>query len=114
MSTIFSKIIHHEVQSEIIYQDESVTAFKDINPQAPIHILIVTNKEIESVAKSSDEDELVMGHLFTVARNIAHDLGVGDKGYRLIVNVGNDGGQEVPHLHMHLLAGTRLGRMIGH
>lgn len=113
MSTIFTKIIRHEVPSDIIYQDDSVTAFKDINPQAPIHILIVTNKEIESVARSADDDEQVMGHLFTVARTIARDLGVGDKGYRLIVNVGNDGGQEVPHLHMHLLAGTRLGRMLG-
>lgn len=109
MPSIFSKIISHEVPADILYQDEQVTAFKDINPKAPIHILIVTNKEIESIAKSTDEDEQLLGHLFTIARKIARDLGIGDKGYRLIVNVGNDGGQEVPHIHMHLLGGAKVG-----
>lgn len=107
--TIFEKIIVGEIPSEIVYHDDLVTAFKDISPKAPIHILIVTNKPISSVAKSEESDELAMGHLFTVAKKLAEQLGISEKGYRLIVNVGADGGQEVPHLHMHLLGGTKMG-----
>ena len=104
--TIFTKIINGTIPSKTIYHDDLVTAFLDINPKAEHHILIVTNKPIPSVSQVEPEDEQMMGHLFIVARKIAEDLGVND---RLIVNVGKNGCQEVPHIHMHLLAGGYLG-----
>lgn len=107
--TIFEKIIKGEIPSEIVYRDDTVTAFKDISPKAENHILIVPNKPIPTVSDVEPEDEAVMGHLFTVARKIATELGVDKSGYRLIVNCGPDGGQEVYHIHMHLLAGGKLG-----
>jgi histidine triad (HIT) family protein len=112
MTSIFAKIIADEIPADKIYQDDRVTAFKDINPQAPVHILIVPNKEIPTVNDVTAEDEATLGHMFIVARQIAHDLGIAEKGYRLIVNCGDDGGQEVYHLHMHLLGGRRLGPML--
>lgn len=107
--TIFTKIINGTIPSNILYHDDLVTAFADIAPKAPHHILIVTNKPIPSVAEVESCDEQMLGHLFIVARKIATDLGVNESGYRLIVNVGADGGQEVPHIHMHLLAGGKFG-----
>lgn len=112
MTTIFSKIIRKEIPAEIVYQDDRVTAFKDINPQAPVHILIVPNKEIPTVDDVAPEDEQVLGHLFIVARQVARDLGISEGGYRLIVNCRENGGQEVFHLHMHLLGGKKLGPML--
>ena len=112
MTTIFGKIVAKEIPADIVYQDEQVTAFKDINPVAPIHILIVPNKEIPTVGAVTPEDEAVLGHLFVVARQIARDLGIAENGYRLIVNCRSDGGQEVFHLHMHLLGGKKLGPML--
>jgi len=112
MTTIFGRIIAKEIPADIVYQDDRVTAFKDINPVAPIHILIVPNKEIPTVDDVTPEDEAVLGHLFVVARQIARDLGIADNGYRLIVNCRGDGGQEVFHLHMHLLGGKKLGPML--
>jgi histidine triad (HIT) family protein len=112
MSTIFARIIAREVPSDIVYQDELVTAFKDINPQAPVHILIVPNKEIPTAADVTAEDEAALGRLFTVARRLAEEMGIAESGYRLIVNCKDDGGQEVYHLHMHLVGGVRLGRML--
>src|SRR5690606_27669610 len=98
--------------AEIVYQDDRVTAFKDINPQAPVHILIVPNKEIPTVDDVAPEDEQVLGHLFIVARQVARDLGISEGGYRLIVNCRENGGQEVFHLHIHLLGGKKLGPML--
>lgn len=112
MSTIFAKIIAREIPADIVYQDELVTAFKDINPQAPTHILIVPNKEIPSVNDVAPEDEVALGRLFTVARKIADEQGIAKGGYRLIVNCGDDGGQEVYHLHMHIIGGRKLGPML--
>lgn len=112
MSTIFSKIIAKEIPADIVYQDDLVTAFKDINPQAPTHILIVPNREIASVNDVSPEDEQVLGRLFVAARKIAEQQGIAASGYRLLVNCGDDGGQEVYHLHMHLVGGRRLGPML--
>ena len=103
--TIFTKIINGDIPSEIIYHDDLVTAFKDIAPKAEHHILIVTNKPIPTVS----DVEQMLGRLFIIAKKIATDLGVDKSGYRLIVNCGPDGGQEVPHIHMHLLAGGKLG-----
>lgn len=110
--TIFSKIIRREIPSDIVYQDELVTAFRDVSPQAPTHILIVPNKLIPTINDITTEDELVLGRLFTVAAKIATQEGIADNGYRLIVNCNRDGGQEVYHLHLHLLGGRKLGPML--
>jgi len=112
MPTIFSKIIAREIPSEIVFQDDRVTAFKDINPLAPVHILIVPNKEIATVDDVTPEDEALLGHMLIVARQVARDFGVGESGYRLLINCKGDGGQEVYHLHMHLLGGRNLGPML--
>lgn len=112
MPTIFSKIITHESPADIVYQDELVTAFRDIHPQTPIHILIVPNKEIATVNDVEEADEIMLGHMFTAAKQIAHQEGIADKGYRLLVNCGRDANQEVYHLHMHLFAGRPLGPMV--
>src|SRR5215510_16417525 len=109
MPTIFSKIIAREIPSDIVYQDDRVTAFKDIHPLAPVHILIVPNKEIPTVDDITPEDEQMLGHMFVVAREVARQMGVAENGYRLLVNCRTDAGQEVYHLHMHLLGGRRLG-----
>ncbi len=112
MSTIFSKIIAKEIPSQMVYQDDRVTAFKDINPQAPVHILIVPNKEIPTVNDVTTEDEAVLGHMLVVAKQIAAEQGLAERGYRLIINCRDDGGQEVYHLHMHLMGGRNLGPML--
>ncbi len=112
MSTIFSQIIKGEIPATIIYQDHLVTAFRDINPAAPVHILIVPNKEIATVNDLSDEDEQTAGRLLLAARRIAAQEGIAESGYRLIINCNRDGGQEVYHLHMHLLGGRRMGPMV--
>ena len=112
MPTLFSRIIAKEISSEIVYQDDLVTAFKDINPLAPVHVLIVPNKEIATADDVTVDDEPALGRLFTVAQRLAREMGIGESGYRLIVNCKNDGGQEVYHLHMHLLGGRKLGAML--
>jgi histidine triad (HIT) family protein len=112
MPTIFSKIIARSAPSDIVYQDEWVTAFRDIHPQAPVHILIVPNKEIPTVDDVTPADEPMLGRMWTVARTIAREMGIAESGYRLIVNCREDGGQEIYHLHMHLLGGRRLGPML--
>ncbi len=110
--TLFTKIVNRQIPADILFQDERVTAFRDINPQAPCHILIVPNKPIPSVNQVRPEDEAVLGYLFIVARNLAVQQGISAAGYRLIINCGDNGGQEVYHLHMHLLGGKRIGRMV--
>ena len=112
MATIFTKIIRKEIPADIIYQDDHVTAFRDINPQAPVHVLIVPNKEIPTVNDIDVQDEELVGKMFTAAKKIAAAEGVAENGYRLLVNCNRDGGQEVFHLHMHLFAGRPLGPMI--
>jgi histidine triad (HIT) family protein len=112
MSTIFSKIIDGELPADIMYKDEQVTAFRDINPQAPIHVLIVPNKEIATVNDIAEEDEQLIGHMVTVAKRIAEQEGISEKGYRLLINCNRDGGQVVFHLHMHLFGGHPLGPML--
>lgn len=112
MPTIFSKIIDGDIPADIVYKDEQVTAFRDIDPKAPVHILIVPNKEIPTVNDIREADEQLIGHMFTAARRIAEKEGVTEKGYRLLVNCNRDGGQEVFHLHMHLFAGRPLGPML--
>ncbi|MFQ5993834.1 MAG: HIT domain-containing protein [Acidiferrobacterales bacterium] len=110
--TIFSQIIRREIPADIVFQDDRVTAFADIRPQAPTHVLILPNKVIPTVNDVVVEDEAALGHMFVVAAQIAKQQGIADEGYRLIINCGRNGGQEVYHLHMHLLGGRRLGPML--
>ncbi|MDR9827406.1 purine nucleoside phosphoramidase [Vibrio sp. FNV 38] len=110
--TIFSKIIRKEIPSDIVYQDELVTAFRDITPRAPVHVLIIPNKLIPTVNDIEADDELVMGRLFTVAKKIAKDEGIAEDGFRLIMNCNSHGGQEVYHIHMHLVGGCPLGPLL--
>lgn len=110
--TIFSKIIRKEIPADILYQDELVTAFRDIAPQAPTHILIIPNKFIPTVNHVSAEDEQTLGRLFTVAAKLAKAEGIDESGYRLIMNCNKDGGQEVFHIHMHLVGGKKIGKMV--
>jgi histidine triad (HIT) family protein len=112
MPTLFEKIIAGEIPAAIVYKDERVTAFRDIRPAAPTHILIVPNKPIPTVNDVADDDEPVLGHLFSVARDLARQEGIAENGYRLIVNCNAHGGQEVYHLHLHLLGGRPLGPMV--
>jgi histidine triad (HIT) family protein len=112
MSTIFAKIIAGELPADIVYQDDLVTAFRDIHPAAPTHILIVPNKEIPTVNDLTAEDEQVAGRMLLVAAKLAAQEGVDQSGYRLIVNCRDHGGQEVYHLHLHLIGGRPLGPMV--
>lgn len=112
MTTIFSKIISGELPATIVYQDGLVTAFRDIHPQAPTHILIVPNKVIATANDLTEADEQIAGRMLVVAGRIAAQEGIAESGYRLIINCNRDGGQEVFHLHMHLLGGRRLGPML--
>ena len=110
--TLFSKIVRRELPADIVFQDDRVTAFRDINPQAPTHILIVPNKIIPTVNDVTQEDEATLGHLFTIAQQIAKSEGIDTEGYRLLINCGQHANQEVFHLHMHLLGGRPLGPML--
>lgn len=109
---IFCKIIKREIPSNIVYEDDEIIAFNDISPAAPIHILVIPKKHISSLVELEKEDELLIGRIYSVINEIAEKQGVKEKGYRVIVNCGKDGGQEVGHLHFHLLAGTQLGEKI--
>lgn len=108
--TIFSKIVRGEIPADVVYRDELVTAFRDLHPQAPVHVLIVPNRVIPSALDVTEEDEPVLGRLFTAARRIAEQEGLVD-GYRLILNCRAHGGQEIDHLHLHLMGGEPLGPM---
>ena len=110
--TIFSKIIRQEIPAPLLFQDELVTAFRDITPQAKSHILIVPNKLIPTVNDIEPEDELTIGRMFTVAKKLAKAEAIAENGYRLIMNCNQDGGQEIYHIHMHLVGGQPLGRML--
>tara|TARA_Y100000588_G_scaffold385894_1_gene480161 strand:+ start:862 stop:1206 length:345 start_codon:yes stop_codon:yes gene_type:complete len=105
--TIFKRIIDGEIPADIVYEDEQCLAFRDISPQAPVHILIIPRKEIPSIDHLSDEDEQLVGHIYLVIKQIAAGEGL-ENGYRVIVNCGEEGGQTVDHLHFHLLGGRGL------
>ncbi len=106
--TIFDKIIRREIPADIVYEDEQALAFRDVNPQAPVHILIIPKKSIATINDLQPEDEVLVGHLFTVAARLAADMGFAEAGYRTVMNCNADGGQTVFHLHLHLLAGRAL------
>lgn len=112
--TIFSKIIRREITADILYQDELVTAFRDIEPKAPTHILIVPNHLIPTVNDVKASDEKALGRMMTVAAKLADEAGIAEDGYRLIMNCNKHGGQEVFHIHMHLLGGDFLGPLVSH
>jgi len=112
MTTIFAKIVSGELPATKLYQDELVTAFRDINPIAPTHILIVSNKIIPTVNDLTEDDEKITGRMMTVAKKLAEQEGIAESGYRLIINCNAHGGQEVFHLHMHLVGGRPLGPML--
>ncbi|HSK67191.1 MAG TPA: histidine triad nucleotide-binding protein [Anaerolineales bacterium] len=110
---IFCKIVTNEAKAAVVYRDEQVTAFRDIHPVAPTHILIVPNRHIESVGTLEIQDEPLMGHIFTVARKLAEEEGIANSGFRLITNTGANGGQTVFHLHVHLIGGQRMRYPMG-
>ncbi len=112
MPTLFEKIIARQIPGDIVHQDDRVTAFRDIHPRAPVHILIVPNKPIPTANDIDDGDEVLVGHMFTVARDLAKREGIAEHGYRLIINCNAHGGQEVDHLHVHLVGGAPLGPML--
>ncbi|HEX9139523.1 MAG TPA: histidine triad nucleotide-binding protein [Steroidobacteraceae bacterium] len=112
MATVFERIIAGEIPAQIVHRDDRVTAFRDIHPRAPVHILVVPNKPIPTSNDVADTDEALIGHMFTVARDLARSEGISDDGYRLIINCNAHGGQEVYHLHVHLLGGRPLGPML--
>jgi histidine triad (HIT) family protein len=112
MATLFEKIIAGEIPASIVFKDDRVTAFRDIAPQAPVHLLIVPNKPIPTANDVGEDDERMLGHMFVVARDLAKQEGIAENGFRLIVNCNKHGGQVVFHLHMHLLGGTPLGPML--
>ncbi len=109
---LFCKIIKGEISSTKVYEDEDILAFNDINPAAPIHILVIPKKHIESLAHMQKEDEAIVGKIYGVINKIAEEKGFKDNGYRVIVNCGKDAGQEVMHLHFHVLAGAKFGDKI--
>lgn len=106
---IFCKIIKREIPSSIVYEDNEIIAFRDVNPQAPIHILVIPKKHISSLVDLKEEDEILIGKIYTVINKIAKQEEIDKKGFRVIVNCGEDGGQEVKHLHFHILGGKKLG-----
>ncbi|EIC85365.1 purine nucleoside phosphoramidase [Serratia sp. M24T3] len=112
--TIFSKIIRGEIPADVVYQDELVTAFRDIAPQAPSHILIIPNILIPTMNDVTAEHEAALGRMMTVAAKIAEQEGIAENGYRLIVNCNKDAGQVVYHIHMHLVGGHNLGPLLAH
>ena len=109
---IFCKIIKKEIPSNIVYEDDEILAFRDINPVAPVHILVIPKKHISSLVDLSEEDELLVGKIYTTINKIANEEGIAEKGFRVVVNCGKDGGQEVKHLHFHILGGKKLGTKI--
>ena len=106
---IFCKIKNKEIPSSIVYEDDEIIAFRDIHPVTPVHILVIPKKHITSLANLEKEDEAVVGKIYGVINKIAKQEGILEKGFRVIVNCGEDGGQEVQHLHFHLLGGKKLG-----
>jgi histidine triad (HIT) family protein len=107
--TLFERIIAREIPATIVYEDEFVLAFRDIKPQAPVHILLIPKKPIPRIAEATAEDHKVLGQLLLKAAEVAKDLGLAESGYRLVLNNGPDAGEAVPHLHCHILGGRKLG-----
>ena len=105
MDCVFCKIVEKEIPSDIIYEDDNVIAFNDLDPQAPIHFLVIPKKHIESIAKLEESDLKILDSIFLTIKKIASEKGLDENGYRVVTNIGEDGGQSVPHLHFHVLGG---------
>lgn len=112
MASIFTKIINREIPSDIVFENDKVIAFKDINPQAPVHILVVPKKEIATINDIKEEDKELIGEIYLAIGKIAAQLGIAEEGYRVIANCNEYGGQEVFHIHFHLLGGEKLGSLV--
>ncbi|MBP9751564.1 MAG: histidine triad nucleotide-binding protein [Candidatus Moranbacteria bacterium] len=112
METVFDKIIRKEIPADIVLETEEILAFRDIHPLAPVHVLIIPKKRIATIGDLSDEDALLVGNMFLAARDIARNLNISEKGYKLLFRVGEHGGQEIPHIHLHLIGGARLSENI--
>lgn len=110
--SVFTKIINREAPADIVYEDEEIIAFVPLRPQAPVHFLIVPKKEIYTINDADEEDALVLGKLFLVAKKLAKEHGISESGFRLSLNNNEDAGQSVFHLHMHILGGKKLGPMV--
>ncbi len=108
MGCLFCKIVAREIPSQIVYENEHVLSFKDLHPQAPTHALIIPKKHLTGIDDAAGADKEVLGELMLAGRHVARELGLGEKGYRLVVNQGQDGGQSVFHLHMHVLGGRPM------
>lgn len=106
--TVFARIADGEVPADIVYQDEQAVAFRDLSPQAPIHVLVIPRKPLRSIAAAGEEDRELLGHLLLVAARVAREQGLEEDGYRVVTNVGRDGGQTVFHLHLHVLGGRPM------
>ena len=113
MDCIFCQIVAGKMPSQILHQDEEAIAFRDINPQSPTHILIIPKRHIPSLAHLSEAEATLIGHMANIANQLARREGVDESGYRLVINSGEEGGQLVPHLHMHLLGGRQLSGTLG-
>lgn len=107
--TIFTKIINREIPAHIVYETDDVLAFRDIHPQAPVHVLVIPKRPVESIAHAGPEHEALMGKLLLAAAEVARVEGVAEQGYRVVTNIGQHGGQSVFHLHLHVLGGRQLG-----
>ena len=113
MDCVFCQIVAGKIPAEILYQDDEVIAFPDINPLSPTHLLIIPKKHIPSLAHLSEEETTIIGHMAKIANLLAKEKGIAERGYRLVINCGEEGGQIVPHLHMHLLGGRELAVGMG-
>jgi len=113
MECIFCQIVAGKVPSEVLYQDEKVIAFRDINPQAPVHLIIIPKNHIPSLTHLSEAQLPIIGRMVNAANELAKKEGISESGYRLVINCGKEGGQLVPHLHMHLLGGKKLSDELG-
>jgi len=113
MECVFCRIISGEIPTELLYQDEQAVAFRDIHPQAPVHILVVPRKHVPTPSDLAEEEFSLVGHLVRVAELLARREGIAERGYRLVINVGREGTQVIPHLHLHLLGGRKLTDEMG-
>lgn len=109
MNCLFCKIINNEIPSRKVYEDDDVLAFHDVNPQAPVHVLIIPKKHIAKISDMNDGDELLLGKLVHVSKKVAGDLGILDDGFRLVINNGEQANQTVFHIHLHVIGGRRMG-----
>jgi len=109
---IYCRIASHEIPKKMLYEDEKIMAFYDINPSAKIHVLILPKKHLVSIAEATDSDQMLLGKLILQAKSLAEKLLISQKGYKLVINTGKDGGQIIPHLHLHLLGGQLIKKLV--